>query len=265
MADNVIFLIMSHHIAFWKSLECVPLEFDINVGRISFLGANFTMLPFKPDGTITKRDVYPNASDEPIVLAILTHVIYDGYKKYRIPLQMCEFVLDLATGVNLNDEFWRRGLTPLSLPVKMRFFNKRGNFPVGGKKLEDILNIRYAIKKEIPRIYGNTDFFGDSGTLDMGDFRYEDYPHKQNKVSYILTDADKVAIQEFGMSFNPYSVDPHREHIDKFALNELRYGGTEDLMDRQIPCAIRNHPDIFWVTFCEEFDEEFDGNKCPTE
>lgn len=251
---NIIF-IMSRNIPFWKSLKCVPAGRELCVYRITFFGADFTVLPFKPNGTITKRNVCSDAPDEPTVLAMITFEKAQDYEKYRVPLQMCELMLDIATGITLNDEYL--GEDPLSrhgLPTKIRFFGNRGKFPIGGKILEKLLELRFSIKMEIPCLIGDPNFFVGFASYEADEVN-EYVPHQLDITTRILNETEKNALDQFAIYFNSYILNPFYKPVNKFGGRKLCYGGNDDIRVNpyRFHHRILENPTILWVTFCEDF------------
>jgi hypothetical protein len=121
----------------------VPLNRPLTVTKLSFLGVDNTSLPLKENGTITAKNfkeamtiffdndedpeigktIHVEPDEETQILPFVVILENGQNVMYRAPLIMAYFLLDIATGVIINNSRLRRQPNLRSyVPFEMTFF-----------------------------------------------------------------------------------------------------------------------------------------------
>lgn len=145
----------------WRTTKMVPLGIPLKVSKIGFFGSDPSKLPLKDNGTITARNfkeamtaffdndedpeidkTLKEPDDETQVLPFVT--ILEGNSKvtYRAPLIMSFFLLEVATGMIINNSRLRKNQNLENyVPFEIKFFNSPGKHDLRGRNLGALIEM----------------------------------------------------------------------------------------------------------------------------
>lgn len=159
----------------WRNTKVVPLGIPLKVTKIGFVGADMSKLPLKDNGTITAKNFRDTAilfsdeddweinntianepDEETRVLPFVTVLEGDNKVLYRAPLIMCYFLLDVATGMIINNSRLKKNPKLQNyVPFEIKFFNKPGKPDMRGNNLCALLNMRGDLGDDVIPLNGN--------------------------------------------------------------------------------------------------------------
>jgi hypothetical protein len=139
----------------------VPLGIPLKVAKIGFFGTDPSKLPLKENGTITAKDfkeamavffdndedpeidkTVHEPDDETQVLPFVTILEGDNKVTYRAPLIMSYFLLEVATGMIINNSRLRKNPNLENyVPFEIKFFNKPGKHDLRGRNLGALIEM----------------------------------------------------------------------------------------------------------------------------